>query len=669
MLTFIRAIWFAFLLVASPQAAAQMTPPDDPLEAVHPQWRDFQPQYRPGRCPFGDAFDHDIVSCGSVLVPEDRRDPASSLIRIEVMRVKPTEDAPAGNAIVRLEGGPGGPGLSALRATYYSGEQGEWMRALGELIFFDQRGVGASERQFCRGLPQFYQFGAIASRDGARRVVERTNECLEEARREGIAIAAYDNWQNALDVRDLRKALGFKQWNLYGISYGTKLGQAVMMVDAPSIRAAVLDSVVPTGQADTRVGITGENLEQALGVVADACKADVSCNAAYPDLAERFWAVIEAYGDKPLKLDGVARQSFPTGDVLVDDVTVAQLLFQLLYSRPLYGDLPLLLEALEERNVAALRAYADVGARVFGREYGTGMAQIIACSSEAPYTAERAAELVRRSPRVEPRITMRLPEDCDATGMLGFDPSYRMLESDIPTLVVAGAADPITPVQSSESILPGLANATYVEFPYAGHGGLFSADECGEDILSSFIADPNAAADTSCAKEMEPPKFVTSWRRTDAAYAFAKPIIDGARPPHLLVLVLGLLVGLVAYPLAAIGRWWDRRRRMERPAVRAVRLASWGGFALSTTAVALAGKLAFDWVSNHPLGLPMGLPSGVMWSGILALLGVVAAGYALFKAMKTRSKLPVGTLIGASLSLLLAVGTLALLISIGAGPV
>ena len=47
------------------------------------------------------------------------------------------------------------------------------------------------------------------------------------------------------DLTDLRHVLGIKQWNLHGVSYGTRLALSVMR-DAPEgVRSVILDSPYP----------------------------------------------------------------------------------------------------------------------------------------------------------------------------------------------------------------------------------------------------------------------------------------------------------------------------------------------------------------------------------------------------------------------------------------
>ncbi|WP_373507821.1 hypothetical protein [Thiocapsa sp.] len=83
--------------------------------------------------------------------------------------------------------------------------------------------------------------------------------------------------------------LGYSTYNAYGISYGTKLAQEVMRTAPEGMRAVVLDSVAPVQVPiyDTLAVPHAESIQ----LVFDFCKADPKCNAAYPDLRNRFWAL------------------------------------------------------------------------------------------------------------------------------------------------------------------------------------------------------------------------------------------------------------------------------------------------------------------------------------------------------------------------------------------
>jgi len=657
----------------SPENLAAASPSQ---AGVAPVWENFAPRYQAHICPFhGEAkYDEDIIECGSVLVPENRTNPSSRLIRLSLMQVKSSSANPPGGTVVRLEGGPGVNSVTSGRAETYSRPGTATLRAVANYVFFDQRGIGYSEPAFCRAVPSGFAQGeamgdkADALGQGAMR------RCLEEARAQGVQLNAYSNWENALDVRDLRRALGLKQWTIFGISYGTQLGQGVMLVDREGTRAAILDSVSPAELVTYSPNAAAANFRNSLDALADACRAQSACAKAYPDLRGRFYDVIRAYGKQPLVIDGVSQSISMTGRIVANDKAVAVFIFQLLFNRAAYQDLPVLLDALEKRDVDVLRSYVEAYPYQLNHRLGAGMAVAINCQSGRldrasglgadPEIAETAKWFGADS-SLAPRAL------CDLFDLKSPDVTANPLTSDIPTLVIAGGTDTVTPAADARSILSGLPRATYVEFPFTGHAAALTSGDCGRAILTAFIADPEPKPDIGCAKDIKAPTFLTSWRATPKAFHFLTSVQEGARPLLPIAVIVGLVFALIAYPLAAIGRRLDLKSGLERKSWRTLRLVSWTGALLALGALALAGMLIMNWSTNHMLAVPLGLPESIAFAGFLALAGMLVAGYAAVRAWMGRKggAMPVGTLVGTTIVALCALGALVFLFSIGSGPI
>ena len=83
-------------------------------------------------------------------------------------------------------------------------------------------------------------------------------------------------------MRTITRALGYETYNLYGISYGTKLALETMRVAPEGIRSVVIDGVAPpwVHLYDTLALKLSEPIEH----VVEQCKADALCNKTYPDL-------------------------------------------------------------------------------------------------------------------------------------------------------------------------------------------------------------------------------------------------------------------------------------------------------------------------------------------------------------------------------------------------
>ena len=69
--------------------------------------------------------------------------------------------------------------------------------------------------------------------------------------------------------------------------------------------------------------------------------------------------------------------------------------------------------------------------------------------------------------------------------------------SEVPTLILAGAYDNLTPVSWNKSAFDTLPNGVFVLAPGAAHG-VITYSACAEQIAQAFIASPDNAPDTSC---------------------------------------------------------------------------------------------------------------------------------------------------------------------------
>jgi pimeloyl-ACP methyl ester carboxylesterase len=230
-------------------------------------------------------------------VPENRDDPSSATVRIAVTVVKSRSATPETDPVVQITGGPGGSGLSQL---------GFWSTSPlldhRDMVLFDQRGAGASEPSL--DCPE--RDAALATNLGRAEPyeveVETYRDALAACRvrllEAGADLDQYDTESVAADLADLRVALGVDEWNLYGISYGSRIALATMRSHPEGIRSVVLDSAYPPG-----VGSLADlhaRGDAAFDAFYDACAADAACAASYPDLESTLEAVVDRYNETPI---------------------------------------------------------------------------------------------------------------------------------------------------------------------------------------------------------------------------------------------------------------------------------------------------------------------------------------------------------------------------------
>jgi pimeloyl-ACP methyl ester carboxylesterase len=81
------------------------------------------------------------------------------------------------------------------------------------------------------------------------------------------------------------------------------------------------------------------------------------------------------------------------------------------------------------------------------------------------------------------------------------------VQSNIPTLLMSGEYDPVTPASLATIAAQTLSNSHSFMFPGQGHGA-FGSDPCPTSMVVAFVESPSVSPDSSCIGAMPPPVFV-----------------------------------------------------------------------------------------------------------------------------------------------------------------
>ena len=463
-----------------------------------------EPAYRAADCPrllVLSEREGDTVVCGFLRVPESRTRPTDKTLELAVMTLRARGEARA-DPILFLQGGPGGAALSTLELW----QNLPW-RDERDIILIDQRGTGYSRPNL--KCPEIYDSAEVLS---------GVSRCRRRLLRAGHDLRAYNSAEDAADIADLRRALELEALNLYGVSYGTRLALTVLRDHPEGVRSVVLDSAYPP-QVNRLVEFGG-NFERALSQVFYSCRKDERCNAAFPTLREDFLTAIADFNESPLELTALDGLEI-SGDELLG------FYFQSMYSESVIPNLPYSVAKLLESdlNSAALLLSGVVS----GEEVDSGRANFLAviravrellkwfwrevqsegvyfsteCQEDVPF--QSVASVESRSRTLQPVIgdfAVATSRDQFSACRAWRVPRADALEteavtSDVPTLILAGSFDPITPPRWGRVAGRSLSRSHFFEVPNAAHG-VFLSGECPVAMVSEFLNTPLRPPNASC---------------------------------------------------------------------------------------------------------------------------------------------------------------------------
>ncbi len=478
-------------------------------------------------------------------MPESRDQPGGDTIRLAAAILKSESPAPKPDPIVYLEGGPGGGAIANL--DLWVNKRFETER---DFILLDQRGTGYSEPNLsCPELDETDVFDQnLSDEEELAHLTEIARTCRDRLVDAGANLAAYNSAENAADLNDLRLALGYEAWNLYGISYGTRLALTAMRDYPQGIRSAILDSVYPpdTGFYTEQAG----NAARAFDLFFNACAGDATCEATYPNLETIFYDLVARTNEEPVKTSVF---DFSTGErvpLWLEGDDLINILFQALYDRSITSYLPFTIYQAYQGNYnsfATLAAALDVE-----DSFSFGMYYAVQCHEEVPFNDPATVEASMKAQPQLGDIT-----DFDATlaicgvwraGQAG-DIENQPVKSDIPTLLLSGQYDPITPPAWGARAAETLSRSYHFEFPGVGHGASVS-DECAANIAAEFVNNPTARPDSSCIAQLDTPSFITALHPSSIFYNLTAIFLD-----ELNMMQAGLLGACILIFLSAAFVW------------------------------------------------------------------------------------------------------------------
>lgn len=433
------------------------------------------------------------ITCGELHTPEAN---GKFILPVVILH----KDGGKADPVVYLQGGPG---ASARLHTDGIKHWLSWMRFTNlqrDLILIDTRGTGRSKPAFvCAEYNQFNQQllkKSISLRDELAQGFDVTLDCFQAATEMTPALdyRNFSTQKSARDVRALMAELHYPEWNILGVSYGTRLAleiahQEQQFPQVVKLKSMVLDSVYPAGFGGVQTW--PQVLDDGLRHFFEGCSARLDCigrleNSA--SLEQQFLAALKELQTEPLSLtiprwDGEAPVTF-----MVNDHRFLSAAFAAVYNPSDWKKIIDGILGVREHRASLLKPLIEPYLnQSMSSDFNSLTFIAVDCADnpvqpEADFIAELARyPMLQDYTRDQWRYQLchQLPGE---SPLLAVEPG-------VPTVMLAGALDPITPV-SWAKILHQQWPQTQLKIRKQVAHAVLASDVCLLENLDNFFDHP-----------------------------------------------------------------------------------------------------------------------------------------------------------------------------------
>jgi pimeloyl-ACP methyl ester carboxylesterase len=432
-----------------------------------------------------------MARCANVSVPENSAKPDGKRIEIFLAVLPSLTPQPEPDPLFLFAGGPGqaASDIGRLASTMNS------IRKSRNIVLVDQRGTGKSKTLACDlSTPAKDKDPLTESLNADALAIEKDwAKCITTIKGDP-ALHRTDDYITDLEL--IRKGLGYGAINVWGGSYGSRVALRYMKLHPQSIRTAVLDGVAPTALRLPDDAML--NSESELKTALSACAASPACAKAYPNIAESLDQLLVKLHAAPQAITLPHPATGKTVNGLATDRTVISFLWPLLYQPEAVRMIPSLITSAAQGNFAPLAA-TTAGSNASESEISITQRFAVMC----------AEDMLGRTTPAFPRfqsLSNMFYSFCKTFPHGKVEPEFfEPTRSDIPTLLLSGSLDPVTPPASGSLVAKTLSQSKHVIVNGIGH--IVSPHTCVRRVMSKFIeaGNINAAADT-CESELNLPR-------------------------------------------------------------------------------------------------------------------------------------------------------------------
>jgi pimeloyl-ACP methyl ester carboxylesterase len=419
------------------------------------------------------------AGCGTFVVPENWAKPNGRKIGLHVVVLPALMKPAAKDAVTYLAGGPGSAATSETGGLW---EAWSGLNLHRDILLVDQRGTGKSHAYSCPS-PKTPDMSTA-------RLRAWTLACLKDF---GGDVRQYGTRMAADDLDAVRAALGYRQLDVAGGSYGATAAQVYLKMYPSSVRTLTLFGA--TALDVPLFGRWAVNAQRALDQWARLCDSQPACHKAFPSWQRQFGELVRAWDAHPVQI---------RKGITMTGVKLASVVHSMLVDASKAPSIPLLVSRAAKGDYGPLNQ-AGTGDLKFSPQI---MYWSIWCNE--PWTGLNASgpwatafdSYTQAFINTFRKGCTFMPKRAEPRSLWTFPSSTR-----VPVLVFEGGADPQDPITNLPDLKRNFPDSRAVILPHTGHA--FGIGGCVDLIMTNFVAraTTRGVLTTQCNSRVVVPPF------------------------------------------------------------------------------------------------------------------------------------------------------------------
>ena len=452
--------------------------------------------------------DSNKVSCYQIPVHKNVAAPDSGKYSLAVVIAKTMHET-IQPPLLYLHGGPGIATIENVKR-YLQSPTWKLLREQRNLVFFDYRGTGYSEPELCDYIQDslaLFNSTNPSSQDESEKEITLYKNCRDSLLSAGISLSDFTSFQLAADAEAIRRGLQIRDWNIYGVSYGTTIALNLLRSFPSNIKSVILDSPYPPNAPWVDFVRPFDTCFSALenSLLSDSVYAKL-----FPFIRKDFVRAVTRLNGKPVQLS--TEENGTTTKYDYDGDEFAWSIWSAMLSPKSIPYVPSAIQEIANGNDSILQQWSTIFSSpdAFG-EFSEPQSNAILCYEARPQKFEDSEEsLIEKYPDFISFNSGYNTQLCEVWRPdIAPKEIFKPVVSDVPVLILSGEFDPVCPPLFGKITSQTLTNSTLIIVPAASHAAIH-ADDCLRNIANDFISDPGKRPLMQCVSARKKINFVTS---------------------------------------------------------------------------------------------------------------------------------------------------------------